>query len=362
VTRDWTLFVSDTVGDTLIKDSLKELLASGININTNDKHGRSALHVTAMLGQTEVARYLLSKGADVNAKDRLGRSPLMVSASLGGFKRFSDFPAPWFKFWTAPLCPERVTSDSSSRSSHEVMNWYSIVPAHRLLVQLLIEAGADVNATDDKGQTVLDYAGAGGLTDIDRLIWGSGRVRVRKPCDLKPAQAPVLRALRLRMTLQEVSARFPRYILPGADACGRLNLSFNAISGTLRAYALRPEEFEGISRIDMTFLDERLAYVRMTYGGDIGWGNSNEYLTALSSLLGLPASWYKAGEGVTADNAHMIGCDGFKVVAGYYGGPYVEMHDTEVLLVALRRKAEVEIKQGLEIEAEKERRRKTFKP
>lgn len=361
-TRDWTVFLSGIVGDTVVKDSLKELLASGVNVNDADKRGRSALHVAAMLGQSEAARYLLAKGADVNAKDRLGRSPLMISASLGGLRLFSSFHAPWFKFWTETLCPERGASDSSSRSVGELMSWYAVVPAHRALVQLLIEAGADVNATDGEGQTVLDYAGAAGLTDIDRLIWRSGRVRGRQQCELKAAQTLAPRALRLGMTLREVAARFPRYVLPSADACGRLNLSFNAIEGTLRAYALRPEEFEGVSRIDMTFLDEQLAYVKVTYSRDAIWRSNGEYLTALSTSLGLPASWYKAGDGVTADNAHMIGCDGFKVIAGYYGGPYVEMHDTEALQVALRRKAEVEAKQRREAEVERERRRRTFKP
>jgi hypothetical protein len=176
------------------------------------------------------------------------------------------------------------------------------------------------------------------------------------------AQAPALRGLQLGMSLREVSARFPRYVVPSADSCGRSNLTFNAVDGTLRAYVKRPEEFQGVSRLSMAFLDERLVYVRVTYGRDTVWRNTGEYLATLSSSLGLPTSWYKAGDGVTADNAHMIGCDGFKVVAGYYDGPYVELHDTEMLQMLMRRKVVEDTKRSREAEEEREQRRKIFKP
>ncbi len=360
--RDWMAFTSNIIGDDTVKDSLKQLLASGVDVNTKDKLGRTALHVAAMLGQTAMARYLLLEGAKVDTRDHLGRTALMISASLGGLKLFTGLSAPWFRFWSEPLCAERSASSSSSHMVNELMNWYSVAPAHRPLVQLLIAAGADVNALDNEGQTVLDYAGVGGLTDIDSLILKSGRVRDRKQCELKLVQALTLRGFRLGMTLPEAAARFPSYVLPSADSCGRLNLTFSAFNSTLRAYAQRPEEFNGVARIDMTFLDERLTYIRVTYDPNTVWKNTNEYLATLSTSLGIPLSWYKAADGVTADNAHMVGCDGFKVIAGIYRGPYVELHDTEALLVMLRRKVEVDSRRKREDEEEQERRRRTFKP
>jgi len=362
VKRDWTAFASSTIGDAVVKDSLKQLLASGVDVNTKDKLGRTALHVAAMLGQTEMARYLLSKGADIDARDRLGRTPLMISAGLGVLHLFSGFPAPWFRFWTEPLCPQKGKDFSPSRQAEELMNWYSVAPAHRPLVQMLIDAGADVNAADGEGQTVLDYAGAGGLTDIDRLILRSGRVRGRQMCELKAAQAPALRGFRLGMSLREATASFPDCVLPDADSCGRLNISFNAADGSLRAYARRPEEFEGVTRIALTFLDGRLTYVRVTYDRATVWRNTGEYLASLSNSFRLPSSWYKAGHGMTADDAHMIGCDGFKVVAGIYQEPYAELHDTAALQAMLRRKVEEDARRRREAEEERERRRKVFKP
>lgn len=360
--QDWTAFTSHTLGDTAVMESLKQLLNSGVEVNAADKMGRTALHVAAMLGQTELARYLLSRGANVDAKDRLGRTPLMVSASLGGFKIFSSLSSPWPGFWTYPLCPDKEIDDPASRTRKELLDWYAVTPVHPRLVRLLIEAGADVNASDGEGQTVLDYAGMGGPTEIDRLIWASGRVRGGQKCELKVAQSPALRGFRLGMSLAQVSARFPRHEMPEVDSCGRLNFSMDATFGRLRGEARRPEEFDGVQGIRLGFLDGRLTYVRVTYDGSTTWKGVGEYLAALSSSLGLPAFWYKAGDGPMVSQAHVIGCDGFKVVAGFDAGPYVELHDTTAIQAMPRRKVEDAARREREAEAERERRRRAFKP
>lgn len=360
--QDWTAFASNVLGDTTIKDSLKQLLDSGSDINATDKTGRTVMHVAAMRGQTELARYLLSRGAKVDVRDRLGRTPLMVSASLGGFRISSDLSSPWPGFWTYPLCLDKEADDPAGRARKELLDWYAVAPIYPPLVRLLIEAGADVNAADGEGQTVLDYAGMGGPTEIDRLIWASGRVRGGQKCELKVAQSPALRGFRLGMTLAEVSARFPRYEISEADSCGRLNVYMDATFGRLGAEARRPEEFDGVQGIQLGFLDGRLNYLRVTYDGGTFWKGVGEYLVALSGSLGLPASWYKGEDRTTLSQAHTLGCDGFKVVAGFNAGPYVELHDTAAIQTMLRRKTEDVAKREREAEEERERRRKAFKP
>ncbi len=58
--KDWEIFVSVGIGDTSVKENLKELLASGLNINTKDQAGRALMHLAARQGQLELARYLLA--------------------------------------------------------------------------------------------------------------------------------------------------------------------------------------------------------------------------------------------------------------------------------------------------------------
>jgi ankyrin repeat protein len=57
-------------------NEIKELLASGIDINTKDRAKFSALHCATCGNQTDVAEFLISRGADVNASDKQGQKPL----------------------------------------------------------------------------------------------------------------------------------------------------------------------------------------------------------------------------------------------------------------------------------------------
>jgi hypothetical protein len=52
--------------------------------------------------------------------------------------------------------------------------------------------------------------------------------------------------------------------------------------------------------------------------------------------LALPGKWrVTGGGGDNWDHSHVVGCDGFKVMAGYLIGPYVELHDVEALRTVL---------------------------
>ncbi|KAJ4703731.1 putative Protein kinase [Melia azedarach] len=57
-------------------EGIKELLDSGIDVNYHDIDNRTALHVAACQGFTEVVSLLLERGAAVDSKDRWGSTPL----------------------------------------------------------------------------------------------------------------------------------------------------------------------------------------------------------------------------------------------------------------------------------------------
>ncbi|KAL9014436.1 MAG: hypothetical protein Q9173_000918 [Seirophora scorigena] len=56
---------------------VKFLMANGADTNSEDYHGRRALHWAAEHGQTRMARLLLDNGANLNAIDRWGRTALL---------------------------------------------------------------------------------------------------------------------------------------------------------------------------------------------------------------------------------------------------------------------------------------------
>ena len=113
---------------------MEALIEAGADVNMADGEGYTPLHEAVRFGNIEAARALIEAGANINASaERDGYTPL-----------------------------------------HEVSRGHEIPGAHIAIadtVLLLVAAGADVNATDDQGKTVLHrlprayrYPGGGDLT------------------------------------------------------------------------------------------------------------------------------------------------------------------------------------------------------
>ena len=62
-------------------DTVKNLIAAGVNPNDSDDSGYGPLHVAIQEKHFEVIEYLLLHGADPNLKDKNGNVPLWVAIS-----------------------------------------------------------------------------------------------------------------------------------------------------------------------------------------------------------------------------------------------------------------------------------------
>ena len=169
---------SDDIGTTTLHKTVKSkpskklvglLLDAGADVNACNRQGESVLHAAVSLGWPDLYTYgdsvlceavrcssvgtvelLLKAGADTNANGRSGLSPLFNLIETGitiGSKEVHLFD-------------EGRLDKSESRSiSHERLR-YKI---DTILIQLLLEAGADVDAIDHGGKTVLQRAVEKGL-------------------------------------------------------------------------------------------------------------------------------------------------------------------------------------------------------
>jgi len=72
------LFSKVTGGDI---QAVKELIASGADINQLSENGNTPLIVACLYKQTEIAKYLINSGADVNVIAKDGNTALLISAS-----------------------------------------------------------------------------------------------------------------------------------------------------------------------------------------------------------------------------------------------------------------------------------------
>jgi ankyrin repeat protein len=63
--------------------TVRDMLASGANVNVRDEHGNTALIEAARNGHDDVVRTLLGAGADVKVKNDNGKTALMLAAQGG---------------------------------------------------------------------------------------------------------------------------------------------------------------------------------------------------------------------------------------------------------------------------------------
>jgi ankyrin repeat protein len=147
------LYLSDTNYFGVVRagnlTAIQSRLLLGKPINSVDQDGRSALHHASEMGHLEVVNVLIDKGTDVNLEDAKGRRPLHDAAASGSAGI------------TERLLEAGATVDPRSLKQQtplmELMRKGHDFTVTRATAQVLLDAGADINATDGR-DSVLTHA------------------------------------------------------------------------------------------------------------------------------------------------------------------------------------------------------------
>ena len=167
---------------------VRHLLALGFDINAQSDSGRTLLHKFAMDNNTEQVRYLLENGADVTIRDTSYQStPAGFAAYTGANDALHLLLDHSNNFFEVVCCAylnrarvllsenpklARQRSPQGYSALHIIGVWLAEEVEYancKAFIELLLAAGADINALDEQGQTPVDFNrnnGAETLADI----------------------------------------------------------------------------------------------------------------------------------------------------------------------------------------------------
>ena len=146
------------------------LLNAGADVNICNNEGRTPLHEVAEDGMVAQCRMLLDHGANVNAKDRRRQTPLLVAAAYGQYE-------------VAKLLINHGADVNESDIYGKVPLHYAVygnitrdkLSDHLRTAEVLIGAGADLQARTDNNETPLDLAKQHfGYTELAALLVRQG--------------------------------------------------------------------------------------------------------------------------------------------------------------------------------------------
>jgi len=148
------------------------LLAAGSSVSLTDNDGLTPLHYAASTPfGYKCVRLLLEGGADPNARSRGGRTPAMGVMFLAPLD--SSFPASDYLNTLQALLDygADVNARNDSGVSVLMMSATQSIPE---VVQFLIDRGADVRFVDKSGRTARSYALSLGHKEVVKVLEQAG--------------------------------------------------------------------------------------------------------------------------------------------------------------------------------------------
>lgn len=181
--------------------TLQNLLAQGVDIEATDRHKRTALMMATYENNFEASQFLIKAGANVNAQDDRLESPALHAGAMGYLEILKALLATGKvdhlllnRYGGTALIPacERghteVVKELLKVEDYPIdhvnnLTWTALMEAivlgsggktHTHIVELLVNAGCDVNIPDKNGISPLQHARKNGYKDIVSILEKAG--------------------------------------------------------------------------------------------------------------------------------------------------------------------------------------------
>jgi ankyrin repeat protein len=142
--------------------ALRDLLNDGVEIDQPGRNSETPLMAAALADEAETAELLVSRGANVMARNKGGLTPLHAAAYSGG----SDI--------ALLLLLNGASIEDNANVSGASPLAVAAEEGRLGVAELLVEKGADMNALDRDGWSVLTVAWMKKRTEIVRLLKQNG--------------------------------------------------------------------------------------------------------------------------------------------------------------------------------------------
>ncbi|WEW59218.1 hypothetical protein PRK78_004687 [Emydomyces testavorans] len=201
---------------------MSNFLESGVDVNSQDSHGATALHVASKQGHTKVVELLLNEGTDIDIQNESGETALYWAARngqeetvglllLNGAKVLPDNEGWNALSWAIVgghievvkvLLDQSADLDVQHDGRHKAL-YLAAEEGHDKIVQVLLDNGVDVNAQDHLKSTALDFAvAAGHETAVRALLRNGAAVNLKDIYDNSALHWAVLYETIMRLLLE----------------------------------------------------------------------------------------------------------------------------------------------------------------
>lgn len=140
-------------------DMVQAIIRNGADINFQDKDGDTPMHVAISNGNEWAVEMLIEEGVDINCPDREGCTPLHIAVSTGDCAIIK-------LVLNAKDCKVNARNKYNDTALHLVTNVE--------IATMLIDAGIDIDAQDNDGETVLHHCLMGEILDLAKMLIDRG--------------------------------------------------------------------------------------------------------------------------------------------------------------------------------------------